>query len=227
MTLEDSLEGDQKGAPTDEEKGESSVPSLFEGAGELKAELAAAEGGTTQVVPTTEESIGPVEPAQGTCGKFFAVKTSIGHERIAADMIAHRVKVTGEDVYAILSPQNLRGYVLVEAADEERLRHMLKGVRRVHNVVGGVTSLQEIDHYLTPKPVVSGIVEGDIIELIAGPFKGEKARVKQIDEGKEEITVELIESVIPIPITVRGDHVRVIEKGGDESPSSGTNRRER
>ena len=43
-------------------------------------------------------------------------------------------------------------------------------------------------------------------------FKGEKARVQNIDEAKEEITVELFEAMISIPITVRGDHVRVIEK---------------
>ena len=49
-------------------------------------------------------------------------------------------------------------------------------------------------------------------ELFAGPFKGEKARVQKIDEAKEEITVELFEAMVPIPITVRGDHVRVIEK---------------
>jgi transcriptional antiterminator NusG len=59
---------------------------------------------------------------------------------------------------------------------------------------------------------VSGIVEGDIVELIAGPFKGEKARVQQIDENKEEITVELFEAMVPIPVTIRGDHVRVLEK---------------
>ncbi|MDD1666487.1 MAG: transcription elongation factor Spt5, partial [Methanomicrobiales archaeon] len=34
--------------------------------------------------------------------------------------------------------------------------------------------------------------------------------------GKEEITVELYESVVPIPITVRGDHVRVVEKVEDQ-----------
>ena len=49
-------------------------------------------------------------------------------------------------------------------------------------------------------------------EIISGPFKGEKARVRRIDESKEEVTVELIEAMIPIPITVRGDHVRVLEK---------------
>jgi transcriptional antiterminator NusG len=33
-----------------------------------------------------------------------------------------------------------------------------------------------------------------------------------IDEGKEEITVELFEAMVPIPVTVRGDSVRVLEK---------------
>ena len=39
-----------------------------------------------------------------------------------------------------------------------------------------------------------------------------RACVQRIDEGKEEVTVELFEAMVPIPITVRGDHVRVIEK---------------
>jgi transcriptional antiterminator NusG len=36
--------------------------------------------------------------------------------------------------------------------------------------------------------------------------------VQRIDHSKEEITVELFEAVVPIPVTVRGDHVRVISK---------------
>ena len=54
--------------------------------------------------------------------------------------------------------------------------------------------------------------EGDIVELVAGPFKGEKARVMKIDETKEEITVELFEAMVRIPVTVRGDSVRVLQK---------------
>ena len=65
---------------------------------------------------------------------------------------------------------------------------------------------------LTPLSTVVGIVEGDLVELVNGPFKGEKARVQQIDQAKEEITVELIEAMVPIPVTVKGDSVRVIEK---------------
>src|SRR2546426_1651018 len=49
-------------------------------------------------------------------------------------------------------------------------------------------------------------------EVVAGPFKGEKARVMKIDETKEEITVELFEAMVRIPVTVRGDSVRVLQK---------------
>jgi transcriptional antiterminator NusG len=53
---------------------------------------------------------------------------------------------------------------------------------------------------------------GDVVELIAGPFRGSKARIMRIDQSKEEVTVELFEAIVPIPVTVRGDHVKVIEK---------------
>jgi len=36
--------------------------------------------------------------------------------------------------------------------------------------------------------------------------------VKRVDELHEEITVELFEAMVPIPVTVRGDNVRVLRK---------------
>ncbi len=142
----------------------------------------------------------------------MAVKTSIGHERTVADAISSRAKATDAGIYSVLSPATMRGYIFVEVMNAERLQQMVKGIRRARGVVRGETSLDEIDHFLEPKPLVSGIMEGDIVELVSGPFKGEKARVQHIDEAKEEITVELFEAMVPIPVTVRGDNVRVIEK---------------
>lgn len=143
---------------------------------------------------------------------MMAVKTSIGHEKTVADSLASKAKPKDIGLFAILSPATLRGYVLIEAMNTDALKNLVKGIRRTRGIVQGETSIDEIDHFLTPKPIVSGIIEGDIVELIAGPFKGEKARVQHIDENKEEITVELFEAMVPIPITVKGDHVRVIEK---------------
>jgi transcriptional antiterminator NusG len=144
----------------------------------------------------------------------MAVKTSIGHERSVADSIASRAKAKEVGIFSILAPTNVRGYVFVESMNPDRLDEIVRGIRRARGVIRGETSVADIEHYLTPKPIVSGILEGDIVELIAGPFKGEKARVMKIDETREEITVELFEAMVRIPVTVRGDHVRVIEKEG-------------
>lgn len=143
---------------------------------------------------------------------ILALKTQMDQEKSVADSLSSKAKLGEEDIFAILSPTNLRGYVLVEGMNTDRLREKSRDIRKARSFVDGETSLAEIDHYLTPLSTVVGIMEGDLVELVAGPFKGEKARVQQIDEGKEEITVELVEAMVPIPVTVRGDHVRVIEK---------------
>jgi transcriptional antiterminator NusG len=145
---------------------------------------------------------------------ILAIKTSIGHERAVADTLYMRATKKETGIYSILAPEKLRGYVLVETINPDGLGKFVKGIKRARGVVEGDIPFDEINHFLTPKPLVAGIVVGDIVELIAGPFKGEKARVQQIDESKEEITVELFEAVVPIPITIRGDHVRVLETEG-------------
>jgi transcriptional antiterminator NusG len=146
---------------------------------------------------------------------IFAIKTSIGHEKMVANWIALRARKRKLSVFAILSPPKLRGYLLLEGVkNKEALQDLIKGVQHARSVVDGMSSLEEIEHFLTPKPLVSGIEEGDVVEIIAGPFKGEKAKVTQIDESKEEITVELFEAMVSIPVTIRGDHVRILEKEG-------------
>jgi transcription termination/antitermination protein NusG len=144
----------------------------------------------------------------------LAIKTSRGYEREVADTLLARAEEKPDVVFALLVPSSLRGYVFAEGMSFEGVREMLKGIRKARGLVEGETTLKEVEPLLVPKITVEGFVEGAIVELISGPFKGEKARVKKIDQTKEEITVELIEAVVPIPVTVRGDHVRMLERGG-------------
>lgn len=148
---------------------------------------------------------------------YFAVKTTSKQERTVADNIRKAVEQSDIRVYAVMAPKELQGYVLIETPEEfARMEELVERVPHARAVVHGETSFAEIQHFLVPKPVVSGINEGTIVELIAGPFKGEKAVVKRVDSAKEEITVELYESLVPIPITVRGDNVRVIDNSEPE-----------
>ena len=53
---------------------------------------------------------------------------------------------------------------------------------------------------------------GDIVEFFVGPFKGYKARVIKVDQSKEEITVELMDVAVPIPVTTKSDMAKIIQK---------------
>ena len=170
--------------------------------------------------PTPQAPAAPQVPAAPEVFKnrIFAIKTTSKQERTVADNILKAIdtKATDIKVASIIVPNELQGYVLIETPEERnRIEQLVELIAHARVVTKGETSLAEVGHFLIPKPVVAGIDEGTIVELIAGPFKGEKAVVKRVDSGKEEITVELYEAIVPIPITVRGDNVRVVEKVSD------------
>ncbi|HTX43585.1 MAG TPA: transcription elongation factor Spt5 [Methanocella sp.] len=152
------------------------------------------------------------EQAEVPGASVFAVKTTANQERSVANLIAMVARKENIDIRSILVPEELKGYVLVESPMHEIVEHAIQNIPHAKAVVKGASSIAEVQHFLAPKPVVTGISEGDIVELISGPFKGEKARVKRVDAAKEEITVELSEAMVPIPVTVRGDIVRVLSK---------------
>jgi transcriptional antiterminator NusG len=139
---------------------------------------------------------------------IYAIKTTASQERTVADMIMNREEPS---IHAALAPDSLTSYVMVEADDHNVFDRILDEIPHANGVVPGESSIAEVEHFLSPKPDVEGIAEGDIVELIAGPFKGEKAQVQRIDEGKDQVTVELYEATVPIPVTVRGDQIRVLD----------------
>ncbi len=148
--------------------------------------------------------------------RYFIVKTTANQERIVANLMAAGVRKRGIRLYSILAPKEIKGYIIVEAESNEDIVNAIKGVPHVKGLVKGETSLTEIEHFLKPKKAAEQIREGYKVEIISGPFKGELAIVKRVDEAKNEITVELLEAVVPIPVTVKADNVRILEKTEEE-----------
>ena len=165
---------------------------------------------------------------------LFIVKTAIGSEKRVADEMQARLLGSGslsmiqENIFAILHPTGMRGYVMVES---NALHHVEKLIGRsggrdpkarrglnqtplknAKTVLPGEAPLKDILPYLEPKAVTSGIEVGCIVEIVTGAFKGEKARVTSVAETKEEVSMELYEQPIPMTLKMRGDHVRVIER---------------
>ena len=143
--------------------------------------------------------------------KIFVVKTQVGQEENVANMFEKAAKRTGK-IHAILSPKELRGYIFVEGEDINLIKRLIRRMRYARDVLEKDVKIEEVEHFLFPPSSVANIEEGMIVELISGPFKGEKAKVTRIDDAKEEITVELLDAMVPIPITVRGEQVRILKK---------------
>lgn len=115
-------------------------------------------------------------------------------------------------VKAILVPETLRGYVFIETTEFRDVEIAISGVPHVRGRVGGKVSMDEIDRFLAPPPAAEGISEGDVVEIISGPFKGERAKVQRVDTGKEELILELLDSPYTIPVRVHADFAKIVER---------------
>ena len=153
--------------------------------------------------------------------KIISVKTQVGKEQNTADLINSRADKSKIQIPSILVTPELRGYLFLESYDKERIKDMIKTVSYARNMLEGDIPIEQIEHFLVPASAVAKISEGDVVEMVSGPFRGETAKVTHIDDTKEEITVELFESVVPIPITVRGEQVRVIKRKEEEKKKEG------
>lgn len=154
---------------------------------------------------------------------IMALKTTVGNEfpvsrdlekksqKDKSDRLERDPNATNE-VLSIVSPYEVKGYVFVEAMHPDRVNVIAKGIKGFKGSVSGDIRVEEIEHYLTPKPAVTGLELGALVELIDGPFKGERAKIMQIDTSKEEVTVQLVESMVPIPVTVRAEALRMLEE---------------
>lgn len=155
--------------------------------------------------------------------EILTLKTQVGQERRVAEMLTAKARKFGLPIFSLLAPTELRGYVFVETDDPMKLEKGVRGVSYARSFIKGPDGqvipvpFEEISHFLQPVSAVAKIAEGDIVELVSGPFRGEKAKVTRVDDAREEITVELVESMVPIPITVKGEHVRVLKRGDDDA----------
>src|SRR3989338_5810202 len=149
--------------------------------------------------------------------KIFTVRTTANREEQVMDFMDSNIKKKKLEVYTIINAHGMRGYIFVEAKTQEDAAQACFGIPYSRGLLPKEVSYEEIEPMLEQIKTQVNIQEKDIVEIIQGPFKKEKARVKRIDEQKEEIVVELLEAAIPIPITVKLDSVKVIRRESDES----------
>jgi len=147
---------------------------------------------------------------------IFIIKVTTNKEERAVDMIADRVEKKGLNVFSVSRPHGLRGYILLEAEDRDSAEEAVYNLQYVKGIMGRNITYEEIKNMVEPSASTVSIKEDDIVEIIGATLKGEKAKVLRIDKQKEEIVVSLLGAVIPLPVTLKIDNVRVIRRENEE-----------
>jgi len=147
---------------------------------------------------------------------IFAIRTTAGQERNIANLIAAKVEVNRLPIKSILVPEALKGYVFLEATGSHFVEEAIAGIKHVRSRVPGIVPFSEIEKYVVVKSVIEDLDLDDLVEVVGGPFKGMRAKIRRIDKTKKEITIELLEATFTLPITVHADYVKLVEKAKKE-----------
>jgi len=148
---------------------------------------------------------------------IYAYRVIAGQEKIVMEMLSKRVKAEKLPIYAIIHFEDMKGYMIVEAEDEMSVRNAGMKIPHIKGVLDKPLTMPDLDPLMeaAAAPMSTMVGKGDIVELISGPFKGEKARVIRIDDNKDELTVELTEVAVPIPVTIKANIIRLHQKAED------------
>ena len=155
------------------------------------------------------------EAVQATT-QIFALRVTANREDQVMDFLSSNIKKKKLEVYAVIRPHGMRGYIFIEALDRQNAEQAAHGVPYARGILPKTIDYKEIEHMLEQVKHEVNIQKNDIVEIISGPFKRSQAKITRVDKEKEEVVVELLEAAVPIPITLRMDAVKVIRREGAE-----------
>ena len=111
----------------------------------------------------------------------------------------------------LVHPEEIKGYLFIEG-DPEDIEKVVKMVPHVRGLIKRPVEIKDIQRFLQPRKVEVDLEAGDIVEVIGGPFKGESGKVSRYDKVKREVTIELVEVAVPIPVTVSVEFVKLLKR---------------
>lgn len=167
-----------------------------------------------------EEQVQDNTPKFETDSLIFIVKVTTNKESKAVELISDKVKKKGVNIYSVVKPHGLRGYLILESPDKENAEEAVFNLPYVKGIISKQVSYEEIKKMIEPRASDVKIEKNDIVEIISESFKNEKAKVLRVDKTKGEAVVSLLAAIVPIPVTVRLDNLRVIRREDEETQNS-------
>ena len=119
--------------------------------------------------------------------RIYALRTTANREDQVMGFVTSNAAKKKLEVYSIIRPHGMRGYIFVEAGSRSDAEQAAFKVPYARGILPNEIAYTEIEHMLEPsKKVEVNIRKNDIAEIISGPFKREQAKVTRIDKQKGE-----------------------------------------
>ena len=155
--------------------------------------------------------------SQTISARIFAVKTTGGQEKTVAKFVGDRLEQKKREgkapqVYAILVLESQKSYVFFEAPNAQAVSDSISGFKHVKGMVPGYIQFADIEKFLVSKSLISDVGVGDTIEIVAGPFKGMKAKINRVEPQRSEITVMLLDAPYQLPVTVDIGFIKIVSR---------------
>jgi len=143
---------------------------------------------------------------------IFPIRTTVGQEQLVVDILSSKIAKEELNIYSIAVVPGLKGYILIESDNEITVRRGITDTPHIKGsgIVKGAVNIEELSNLLESKPLMKTLNEGMHVEIISGPFKGEKAKITRVNQAKEEVTVELLEAAVRIPVTIKAENIKVV-----------------
>ena len=142
--------------------------------------------------------------------RIYAVKTTGGQEKTVANFVGTRAQMKHKHVYAILVLPSQKGYVFFEAPNAQAVDDAIVGFKHVKSKIPGIIQFEDIQKFLISRPAAQELSIDDIVEVIAGPFKGMRAKIQRVE--KNDATFILLDAQYRMPVTTDANYLRLVEK---------------
>ncbi len=144
---------------------------------------------------------------------IFPIRTTVGQEQMVVDILGAKISKEDLNIYSIAVVPGIKGYILLEADNEITVRRGITDTPHIRGsgIVKGAVNINDLSSLLESKPLMKTLQEGQMVEIISGPFKGDKAKITRVNAAKEEVTVELQEAAVKIPVTIKAENVKIVQ----------------
>ncbi|KFK32140.1 hypothetical protein AALP_AA6G203300 [Arabis alpina] len=127
--------------------------------------------------------------------KLWMVKCAIGHEREVAVCLMQKFIDRGSDLHirSVVALDHLKNYIYVEADKEAHVKEAIKGLRNIYaNQKITLVPIKEMTDVLSVESKAIDLSRDTWVRMKLGTYKGDLAKVVDVDNVRQRVTVKLI-----------------------------------